>query len=129
MAKRVFISFSFAERGLRNDLLQFFQEHGGLVQASPAFMTQDRSAEGEARIKEGIREIMEGCSGLIVLAGEQAHNSRWIEYEIGVAAGLRIPHVGVRHPDRQGGFPNTYRGMKEVQWDRKELAQVVGEWQ
>jgi hypothetical protein len=43
MAKRVFLSFRFAEKGLRNDLLQFFQQNGGPVQATPAYMTQDLS--------------------------------------------------------------------------------------
>jgi hypothetical protein len=128
MAKRVFISSSFAERDLLNNLLGFFQENDGPVQATPAYMTQDRRAEGDARIKEGIREIMKGCSGLIVLVGEQAHNSKWIEYEVGVAASMQIPHVGVRHSARHGGFPNTYVGMQEVPWHGPELARVVAEW-
>lgn len=125
MAKRVFLSFSFAEIGLLKDLLQFFQTHGGPVQATPAFMTEDLSSFGEERIKTGIREQMEGCVGLVILVGDQAHNSRWIQYEAGVANELRIPKFGIRHPSRRGGFPNAHRGMTEIEWSREELAGVV----
>ncbi len=126
MAKRVFLSFSFsAERGLLNDLLQFFQSNGGPVEATPRFMKQDLSAFGEERIKAAIREQMTGCAALLILIGDEAHNSRWIQYEAGVANELRIPKFGVRHPSRHGGFPNAHRGMTEIEWNRDALARVV----
>jgi hypothetical protein len=125
MARRVFLSFKFAEKGLLNDLLQFFQENGGPVQASPAYMTQDLSSFGEEHIKRVIRQQMDGCVALIVLVGDQVHNSKWIEWEGGVANELQIPKFGIRHPAANGGFPNAHRGMNEIDWDRNELARVL----
>ena len=125
MAKRIFLSFSFVERNLLNDLLQFFQPNGGPIQATPTYMKTDLSAYGEERIKQAIREQMQGCVGLLVLVGEEAHNSWWIQYEAGVANELQIPKYGIRHPTRQGGFPNAHRGMAEIPWDRTALATVI----
>jgi hypothetical protein len=128
MAKRVFLSFSFsAERGLLNDLLQFFHSNGGPVEATPTFMKQDLSAFGEERIKAAVREQMTGCAALLILIGDEAHNSRWIQYEAGVANELRIPKFGIRHPSHHGGFPNAHRGMTEIEWNREELARVVAD--
>jgi hypothetical protein len=126
MAKRVFLSFSFtADKGPLNDLLQFFQFKGGPVEATPAFMTEDLSAFGEEHIKAAIRQQMTGCVALLVLVGDEAHNSRWIQYEAGVANELGIPKYGMRHPARRGGFPNAHVGMKEIAWSGTELAKVV----
>jgi hypothetical protein len=95
------------------------------VEATPTFMKQDLSASGEERIKAAIREQITGCAALLVLVGDEAHNSRWIQYEAGVANELHIPKFGMRHPSRRGGFPNAHLGMKEIEWSRTELAEVV----
>jgi hypothetical protein len=127
MKKRVFISFRFKEKGLRNDLLQFFQANGGPVQATPTYMTQDLSSLGEDHIKDVIRQQMEGCAGLLVLVGDDVHNSSWIQWEGGVANELGVPKFGIRHPAAHGGFPNAHRGMREIDWDGEELARAVAE--
>lgn len=130
MAKRVFISFRFHEIGHRNDLLQFFQENGGPIEAKPAYMKQDVPGEGEERnkrIKELIREQMEGCVGCLMLAGD-AQNSFWMQYEGGVANEFGIPKAGVRHPAKPGGLPNAHAGMREVNWNGTELAELVASW-
>ncbi len=128
MAKRVFISFRFHELNLRDNLLQFFQEYGGPIQATPEYMKEDLSEAGEERIKEVIREMMGRCAGLLVVAGEDAHNSFWMNYEGGVANELQRPKAGVHHPSHRGGFPNAHAGMREVEWDGDELAELVASW-
>jgi hypothetical protein len=127
MAKRVFISFRWAEKGWRNDLLQFFQENGGPIQASPAYMTQDLSGWEEEQIKAAIRQQMKDCVVLLVLVGDDVHNSPWIEWEGGVANELKIPKFGTRHPDARGGFPNAHRGMREIDWDGDALARAIAD--
>lgn len=126
MAKRVFISFSFVnERGLLNDLLQFFQPYGGPVQATPTYMTENLASRGEDFIADRIRAQMAGCAALIVLVGDEVHNSEWIQYEGGVANELHIPKFGMRHPSKTGGFPNAHKGMRELPWDPDALAREI----
>ncbi|HEX8831279.1 MAG TPA: TIR domain-containing protein [Longimicrobium sp.] len=125
MAKRVFISFRWHEKGWRNDLLRFFQAYGGPVQATPASMNQDMSDRGEDKIKEAIRQQMDGCDAVIVVVGDDVHNSPWIEWEGGVANELKIRKFGMRHPAAKGGFPNAHAGMQEIPWDPAEMARII----
>jgi hypothetical protein len=125
MAKRIFLSFSFVDKGLLNDLLQFFQTKGGPVEATPAYMKNDLGDAGAERIKQAIREQMHGCVGVLLLVGDEAHNSRWIQYELGVANELQIPKFRLQHPTRGGGPPNAHSGMREISWSAKEVAAVV----
>ncbi|HEX8360284.1 MAG TPA: TIR domain-containing protein [Longimicrobium sp.] len=126
MAKRIFISYSFRDAGLRNDLVRFFKDH--LIEATPTFIDDDISGAGDEGIKARIRAQMKECAGLLVLAGEKAHNSPWIQYEAGVANEFGIRKAAVRHPARSGGLPNAHVGMPEVAWDAKQLAQLVASW-
>jgi hypothetical protein len=125
MAKRIFLSFSFVDKGLLNDLLQFFQPQGGPVMATPTYMRSDLGDAGAERITQAIREQMQGCSGELLLVGDEVHNSRWIQYELGVANELKIPKFRVRHPTRSGGAPNAHAGMQEIPWSPKEVATIL----
>lgn len=125
MAKRIFLSFSFVDRGLLNDLLQFFQANGGPVLATPTYMKTDLGDAGAERIKQAIREQMVGCAGVLLNVGNEAHNSGWIQYEMGVANELRIPKFRIQHPTRSGGAPNAHSGMQALPWNPKEVAAVL----
>lgn len=125
MAKRIFLSFSFVDKGLLNDLLQFFQPSGGPVMATPTYMKTDLSQAGQDRVKQAIREQMQGCAGVLLLVGDEAHNSRWIQYELGVANELQIPKFRLQHPTRSGGAPNAHSGMAEIPWSPRTVAAVL----
>ena len=125
MAKRVFVSFRYADKDLRNDLLQFFQEHGGPVQATPAVMRTDVGDQGDERVKQVIREQLQGCVAVLAVVGDTVHNSRWIEYELGVANEFGIPKFQIRHPKATGGPPNAHAGMREIEWKRDAVAAVI----
>ncbi|HEX6041068.1 TIR domain-containing protein [Longimicrobium sp.] len=125
MAKRIFLSHSFVDRALLNDLLQFFQARGGPVMATPTYMRTDLGEAGPERIRQAIREQMQGCAGVLLLVGDEAHNSRWIQYEMGVANELRIPKYRLQHPARTGGPPVAHAGMHEIPWSPREVAAVL----
>jgi hypothetical protein len=128
MAKRVFISFNFKEKGYLNDLRNQFASLGGRVEATPTFVERDVSAEGVAAIREEIQRVMGPCKGLIVVVGDVAHNSPWIDYELGYANSHQIPKIAVQHPNATGGLPNNHRGMKVVGWNSQELIDTVRGW-
>jgi hypothetical protein len=128
MAKKIFISFNFRERGYKNDLLGLFAPSKGVLEATPIFVENDVTAGGEPAIKAEIKRVMDPCSGLIALVGEGSHNSPWIDYEMGYANTLGIPKVAVWHPQSRGGPPNNHQGMRVVGWNSPELAEVVRGW-
>jgi hypothetical protein len=128
MAKNVFISFNFKEKGFKNDLYGLFQANGGRIQATPVIVTEDVSAQGEEAIRAVIRQRMTGCAGLVVVVGNDAHNSPWIAYELGMANELGIPKIAVRHPAATGGPPNAHRGMTQVEWSSQQLVDAIASW-
>ncbi|NOK32025.1 hypothetical protein HMI49_02250 [Corallococcus exercitus] len=128
MAKRVFISFNFKEKGYQNDMQNLFAAHGGRVEATPTIVEKDVSAGGPAAIQAEIQRIMGPCKGLIVVVGDIAHNSPWVDYELGCANSQMIPKIAVRHPNATGGVPNNHRGMRVVEWNSQELIDAVRGW-
>ena len=128
MSKRIFISFNYAERNYQNNLLGLFQANGGPVEATPVYVEKDVTAKGDEAVKAEIERCMEGCRGLLVAVGNIAHNSRWIDHELGKANQLRIPKAAVRHPDASGGIPNNHKGMMVLKWDTEAIARLVESW-
>jgi hypothetical protein len=59
---------------------------------------------------------------------DDAHNSPWIDYELGYAHSQRIPTVVVRHPQSRGGIPNSHKGMRVMDWNSQELVDLVRGW-
>jgi hypothetical protein len=88
----------------------------------------DVSTGGDAEIQREIQSVMTPCSGMVVVIGDDTHNSPWINYEVGYATSQRIPTVAVQHPQSRGVPPNNYRGMKVVGWNSQELADIVQSW-
>jgi len=128
MAKKIFISFNYNQRGYKNDMLRLFAAYGGWLEATPVTVENDVSLGGDVAIKAEIKRVMAPCCGVIALVGTDAHNSPWIDYEMGCANSQQIPKVSVRHPQSTGGLPNNHRGMRVVEWNSQELADIVRGW-
>ena len=128
MSKRIFISFNYSERNYRDNLLGLFQANDGPVQATPVYVKQDVAAQGDDAVKAEIRRCMDGCRGLLVVVGDVAHNSPWIDHELGKANELKIPKAAVLHPDASGGLPTNHKGMAVAPWNRDAIAKLVEGW-
>lgn len=128
MPKNIFLSFSYKDKNYRDNLRDQFQAHGGPIQATPLFVTEDVSSQGEQAIKNLIRQHMARASGLLVVLGEDVHNSPWIAFEVQCAKDRSIPIAVVRHPQATGGVPNRYPELKPIAWDPKALAELVAGW-
>lgn len=128
MAKRVFISFNFKEQNYRNDVRNLFAGFGGRIEATPTFVERDVSSGGLSAIRAEIQQVMGPCKGLIVVVGDVAHNSPWIDYELGFANSQMIPKIAVKHPNATGGVPNNHHGMRVVGWNSQELIDTVRGW-
>lgn len=128
MAKKVFISFNFKERGYKNDMLRLFASGGGKIEATPIQVENDVSTGGPTVIEAEIRRVMDPCCGLIALVGTDAHNSPWIDSELRHADRLGIPKVGVLHPQVRAGLPNSHKYLRVLEWNSQELVDMVRSW-
>ena len=56
---------------------------------------------------------------MIVLIGNDSHNSTWIDYEMDVATSKKMPILGVRIPSTFGAGPELFRRRLfiPIEWD------------
>src|SRR3954471_15229530 len=99
MSKKVFLSFNYVEKEWRENLRQMFQAWTGSAQATPVTLEANEVLDpSDSRIREAIRDKLSRCHGLLLLIGNQAQQSRWIDHELQVASSAGIRCAGTRHP-------------------------------
>ena len=130
MPKKVFMSFRYDDLAWKNDAEALFKAQPGQVLATPVYLPA--SAVGgrrpDAEIEAEIRGLLEGCAGLIVVVGNDGHNSPWLKHELGLANALKKPKVAMRHPQATGGLPNSHSGMRVIEWSSDALAREIQSW-
>ena len=128
MSRRIFISFNYTDKGLRNDLSKMFQPFGGPIKGKPDWVKIDVSTSGADAIKKEIRRIMRGCKIALFLIGLDVHNSPYINYEMAYAKSpLGIPCYGIQHPLGLFGVPNINLNLKVIPWNPRTIASILNE--
>jgi hypothetical protein len=126
MAKKVFISFKYGEQPWHNDVLQFFQKWGGKAQATPVYLEESITlGSTETQIRAAITAKMKDCRGLLVVIGNKAQASPWIDYEVQVASSAGRPCAGTRHPQASGAPPVSFPNLKMLPWDSQDIASWI----
>jgi hypothetical protein len=115
MSRKIFISYRFFDNEYARNIKTFFQPQGGMCDGEPVFVTRDRSAEGREAIDAEIRTVMGPCAVVLLVVGDDNHNSRWIDREVELAVSRNLPMLAVRLPGKTGGLPNR---VKEILKDR-----------
>ena len=128
MAKKIFLSFRYTDSDLRNDLEGLFQARQGPIEATPVYCKRSADATTEAAIRKDIQASLEGCRGVLVVPGDDAHSSKWIKYEVNVARSAQLPCAVVRHPQSKGGVPPDLRSLPELAWDPHAINEHVRLW-
>ncbi len=114
MSRSIFISYDYNDRAWR-DKVRSWQQQGLL--GSSVVVTHERGdyrPEGEVAIKNEIRSMIQGCTYVLVLVGDNTHNRPWLDYEIEVAnsKGKRI--LLGRIPGTSGAAPLKVRHHTEI---------------
>lgn len=123
MSHDIFVSYSFArDLEFANNLKTFFPSGGGRCDGTLRFVEEDVSAAGDQAIDREINRVMNGCSAALFLAGDEVHNSPWIEREAELAISKALPVIAVRRPDSTGALPLPLRGrVPLVAWDHDAI--------
>jgi len=127
MAKKVFLSFRYADADLRNDLEGLFQSRGGKIEGTPVYCPRDPNAKTESEIRASVLSSMEGCRGLLMVPGDDAHSAGWIRYEVSVAESRGVPCAVVEHPASKGVRPE-HRHLPKLRWDAQTIADHTRSW-
>src|SRR5579871_966673 len=116
MAKKIFLSFRYSDLNLRNNLRDLFEGHGGDIEATPAYITEDVSDRGDTAVKDQIKALLQGCRGLLLLVGDTSHSSKWMDYEVQVAGSHSLPLAAVQHPQSRGGLSPKHAHIPLFKW-------------
>jgi len=131
MSKKIFVSFKYSELEWKNNIESLFHSEGAQVAVTPVWLSipaANTPRISDTEIRKAIRDRVDACCGLIVVVGNDAHNSPWIDYELGLANALKKPKVAVRHPQATGGLPNNHKGMIVLAWKSDDLMRAIQSW-
>lgn len=126
--RKIFLSFSHRDVVMRDNLEGLFAARRGPIEGTPTYLKEDKRPEGEAAIVQAIKRTMEGCCGVLLVIGQDVHNSEWIKYELQVADSWGLPRLGIEHPQSRWGPPNSFPRLKILKWDPQAIAKEVNGW-
>ncbi|HEX2206780.1 MAG TPA: TIR domain-containing protein [Longimicrobium sp.] len=131
MRRHIFISYRFKDRNIAHNVETFFQTQGGTCDGKPKYVEQNLSSEDSGVIEAEIRRVMDQCMGVLLVVGDDNHNSTWIDYEVAHADGSRLPIVAVRLPGYTGGVPQRVQNRVRAQeipfvaWEQTALCTAL----
>ncbi len=125
----IFVSFREIDRDHREGFEGTLQNPESPLRGYPLSSRKDIRAEGEDAVKAYIREKMQPSDIIIVLIGDDSHNSKWIDYEMDLATTWQKPIFGVRINGTRGNGPTLFvqRNLEILDWDVSIIATKIDE--
>lgn len=133
MSRNIFISYRFKDRNIAHNVQTFFQDHGGTCDGKPKYVENNLSAEDTDVIKAEIKRVMDQCMGVLLVVGDDNHNSTWIDHEVAYADGKQMPMVAVRLDGYTGDVPQRVRNRVRdqvipfVTWKEGALCEALNQ--
>lgn len=109
MTKKVFASYKYEDK-VYKDKLADWAHLGRLGNVQITGESQDVRPDGQSAIQAHIRAELDNADAMIVLVGNDTHNSTGVYYEIHHAKSHGIPIIPVRIPNTSGGIPQEISG-------------------
>ncbi len=127
---KVFISFQHDDEQHRRDLESRIKNPNWGVEITPVSALEDKRNEGEDAVRHYLRGLMSDVDTVIFLLGRNAHQSKWVDYEISVANSLQKNRMVIRVPgvERCQLPPNLDRSLKSLSWEHG-MAEVARRFQ
>jgi hypothetical protein len=127
MSRNIFVSYRFSDRNIAHNVKTFFQPQEGSCDGMPKYVELNLSSLGPQVIDDEILRVMSQCMGVLLVVGDDSHNSTWIDREVQLADSLSLGMVAVRLPKTTGGLPNRVRGrnIPFVDWSERTLCDAL----
>ena len=106
MGKKTFISYNYSDSEIARTVRSQFNDAGGPVQGKAVSLEQDVTSGGDKAVDSAIKEKISGCDSVLLVVGNDAHNSKWIAREAQVAVSKGIPITVAQLQGTTGGIPN-----------------------
>jgi hypothetical protein len=112
--RTIFVSYKYEDAKYLNTILNW--EKKGLFSDQIKFVyeKQDKRQEGKIGIEKYLSAYLQGMSLLLVLIGQDTHNSEWVNFEIKYAKQRNKVILPVRIPETTGGIPKIIENINPI---------------
>ncbi|NKC15902.1 MAG: TIR domain-containing protein [Gammaproteobacteria bacterium] len=123
--KSVFVSYKYEDKQWKDRLAEWSQ--GGRLGENVRITEESRDVrqDGQSAIRGHINPIINGAACVILIVGQDTHNSTGVDYELRNAKSARKPIIAVRVPHTSGALPKLVAGQREVSFEPGAIARAI----
>lgn len=123
--KSVFISYKYEDKKLKNKVEKWAKEGRFGDDVVITGETKDVRQQGKKAIKNHLSPKLRGASTVLVLVGDNTHNSTGVEYEVQHAKSQNKKIVTVRIPETKGGTPSALKDKDLVAFEPDAIKKAI----
>ena len=124
--KSIFISYVYEDRKYL-EKIKSWKEKGLLENCQLTFEKEDKRQEGKKEIKNYLKKKIKGVAIILILIGDNTHNSHWVEAEIELAHSFNKEVYCMRIPYTTGAKPKILNKYKELCFDPNQIIKKLEE--
>ncbi len=98
MAKKVFLSYAYEDRGIAEQVSRLLKEHGHDTD-DMSFIDPQVDTEIGDDVRGAIKQKMCSASNVVIIVTPNSAKSQWVNYEAGMASALDKPIILIRSKD------------------------------
>ena len=98
MAKKVFLSYAYQDRGIAKQVSRLLKEHGHDTDDMSFIDLRVDTKTGD-NIREAIKQQMCSASNVVIIVTPNSAKSQWVNYEAGMASALDKPIILIKSKD------------------------------
>ncbi len=98
MSKKVFLSYSYEDRGIAEQVSRLLEEHGYDTD-DISFIDPRVDTKIGDDIRGSIKQQMCSASNVVIIVTPNSAKSQWVNYEAGMASALDKPIILIRSKD------------------------------
>lgn len=98
MAKKVFLSYAYEDRGIAEQVSRLLKEHGHDTD-DMSFIDPQVDTEIGDDVRGAIKQQMCSASNVVIIVTPNSAKSQWVNYEAGMASALDKPIILIKSKD------------------------------
>lgn len=122
--KSIFVSYKYEDLAKKNKLKRW-EERGDLGEVRITGETKDVRQGGREAVEAHLKPKIEGMAAMLVLVGDDSHNSQWMDWEIDVAQQYNKKVLPVRIPGTTGAAPAAIRHLRTIEFNPNMIVKYV----
>jgi nucleoside 2-deoxyribosyltransferase len=120
MTEKIFVSYAHEDRELAKNVEHQLREYGILTTEDVDIVDPLDELKGGENIRDAVRSQMKAADMVVIIASKNSVNSKWVNYEAGMASALEKPVVILAEPGLDKGLLlNTFHDVRLIEVEAK----------